>query len=205
MIEIIVGLILLVFLSKDKKENYSNSLKNIYGTELESCQIYNGDGSGSWDNEGKCSELGGGVHQICFKLNNNTKDFSSHTGQSNWSQKNRLEDMNKTNNQHCMCLGAWSLYKAKQEKNQIQNTEEELVCNAIPEIALSANYINSWSKWNGIELPNQIVNGVNSLVKQCHQKENDNIKKNYLKQKYCNFANTSQSLKNSNLYTELCL
>ena len=31
---------------------------------------------GSWDTEGKCSELGGGVHQICVKnISNNTKIF----------------------------------------------------------------------------------------------------------------------------------
>ena len=31
-----------------------------------------------------------------------------------------------------MCLGAWALYKAKQDKNLIDKTDNELVCESIP-------------------------------------------------------------------------
>jgi hypothetical protein len=40
-----------------------------------------------------------------------------------------------------MCLGAWSLYKALQNNNEISNTSNELKCDAIPEATLSSNYI----------------------------------------------------------------
>ena len=44
--------------------------------------------SGSWDESGKCSELGGGVHQICIKdIANSAQGFSSSTGQSDWSNQ----------------------------------------------------------------------------------------------------------------------
>ena len=41
-----------------------SSLKNIYGEPLQPCKT--GTEPGSWDNEGYCSERGGGVHQICI-------------------------------------------------------------------------------------------------------------------------------------------
>lgn len=40
-----------------------------------------------------------------------------------------------------MCLGAWSLYKARQNNNEISNTSNQLKCDAILEAALSSNYI----------------------------------------------------------------
>ena len=83
-----------------------------------------------------------------------------------------------------MCLGAWELYKAKQSENLIPETNDELNCNSIPEISLTDNYVNNWNTWNGNELPDQIVQGVNKLVEQCYYKENNPSKKEYLKQKY---------------------
>ena len=50
-------------------------MKNIYGKRLQSCQLYSNDNNGFWDPEGYCSELGGGVHQICFKVDKSTKIF----------------------------------------------------------------------------------------------------------------------------------
>ena len=53
---------------KHSRENYSFDVnKNIYGQPLQSCRSRRrkNDLSGSWDTDGKCSELGGGVHQIC--------------------------------------------------------------------------------------------------------------------------------------------
>jgi hypothetical protein len=168
---------------KLKKKSRKYKMKNIYGKTLQPCKISENDNSGSWDPEGYCSELGGGVHQICFKLDNSTKNFSKDTYQSNWSNE-------RINKNHCMCLGAWSLYKARQSKNEIPETNNELKCDAIPEIALTSNYINKWNRWNGHELPNQIVNGINSLVNQCIKTDDEKSKKyllarvNKLKKEY---------------------
>lgn len=156
--------------NKNKKNLRKYTMKNIYGKKLQPCRINNLDNNGSWDDDGYCNELDGGVHQICFKIDENSKDFSKHTFQSNWSN-------NRINNNHCMCLGAWSLYKARQNKNQISKTNNELKCDAIPEIALTKEYISKWNKWNGYEHNDQIIDGINALVKQCKNVENINEKK----------------------------
>ena len=149
------------------------SLMNIYGEPLQKCrdQSNHSDPSGSWDNEGFCSEIGGGVHQICFDVNQNTDDFSTQTGQSDWS-------LGRSGKNHCMCIGAWALYKAKQEQGLIDQTSDELKCESIPEISLTDNYLENWATWNGNELPNQIVQGVNTLVEQCYGEGNQIQKTN---------------------------
>lgn len=149
----------------NKDDNY---LKNIYGNKLKKCKT--GDSPGSWDNGGLCSEKDGGVHQICFDVNNQTMNFSEETYQGNWSE-------GRLGNNHCMCLGAWALYKSKNKGNN-----NELICDAIPDMALNINYVDKWNKWNGNELPDQIINGVDSLVKQCYNKNNSS----FLKNKYDN-------------------
>ena len=126
---------------------------------------------GSWDKQFKCSELDGGVHQICIKnIKKNAPNFSSNTGQSNWS------DLKSDNHNHCVCLGAWSLYNNK-NKNTKQNI---LKCDAIPKKSLSDKYVSKfsegWNKWNGKEVPNQIVDGVNSLVNNCITTDEKNKK-----------------------------
>jgi len=195
-----------LFLKNKLKESYGTSsgssyssidspMLNIYDQPLQSCGSSNMK-NGSWDNEFKCSETTGGVHQICIKdISNNTTNFSKKTGQSNWSEK-------RGNDNHCVCLGAWSLYNTKNDvKNNI------LKCDAIPKIALSNKYVSKfsegWNKWNGLELNDQIKNGVESLVKNCY-KPNDNKSIN-LKNNYCNFARNVDVLKKSNLYKNLCL
>ncbi len=163
-------------LISDNTKNHK-TLLNIYGEPLQPCQDSTEDKRGSWDNEGYCSEVGGGVHQICFDVNHLTKDFSKHTKQSEWS-KERLDK------NHCMCLGAWALYKARQDKGEIETTDNELLCESIPEMALNPRYINKWNTWNGHELPKQIKNGVDALYNQCYNKTNDKNKKKFLKDKY---------------------
>ena len=154
--------------------------------------------SGSWDNEGKCSELGGGVHQICIKnIASNTSGFSSKTGQTPWSDE-RGED------NHCVCLGAWSLYNVKGENNN-----KVLKCDAIPKIALSQNYVSKfsqgWNKWNGLEIKDQIKDGVESLFENCYDFNNINSKNSKnLKKNYCEFAEQVKSLKDSELYNKVC-
>jgi len=186
--DIFVKLSLIGGSSIEGNTNYNN-LKNIYGEPLEKCQKHSDDMRGSWDNQGYCSEEGGGVHQICFDVNNNTKNFSENTGQSNWSES-------RIDKNHCMCLGAWALYKAKNK-----GTDEELICEAIPEMSLNNNYVGNWNKWNGIELDNQIIDGVNSLMEQCYEKGNDN-QKLYLKNKYNELTNYRSEFHNTEIYNK---
>lgn len=160
---------------QEHSENINHpTLLNIYGEPLEKCKTGSNEPNkqGSWDLDGYCSEMGGGVHQICFDVTKKRSNFSSITGQSNWSE-------GRVGNNHCMCLGAWALYKAKDEGD-----DDELICDAIPEQSLTSDYIDNWNTWNGNELPNQIIDGVDSLVLQCYNKQDNNELKENLKEKY---------------------
>lgn len=201
---IVLIVILFLVFAKRKRENFfGTSLKNIYGEPLEVCRKYKGDKRGSWDEGGYCSEQGvnTGLHQICFNLNDNTKNFSGDTGQSNWSP-DRIPQ-GKNNNNHCMCLGAYSLYKAKQKEGLIKKTKNELNCSAIPETAFNSEYVKKWNEWNGYELPEQVVEGITSLYSQCYTKGSGKQKK-YLKGKFCNLADKKEgrSLKKSKIYKQ---
>jgi hypothetical protein len=160
---------------EEKQYNYHSKLLNIYGEPLKECRSYGSDDKdGSW-NDGYCSEMGGGVHQICLDVDK-TDDFSLNTGQTDWSEGRKGKN-------HCMCLGAWALYKARQAKGEIPKTDNELHCESITEHALKETYVDKWNKWNGYELDNQIVQGVNELMNQCYHKGNPKQKK-YLKSLY---------------------
>ena len=172
-------------------EGFSNQMLNIYGEPLVKCRSDDNseDMRGSWDNDGYCSELGGGVHQVCFKVDDNTKDFASDTDQGfNWSETRK--DKN-----HCMCIGAWALYKAKQKNNMIPETFNELKCESIPDISISERYLENWATWNGNELPNQIVEGVNKLVEQCYNEGNDSQKAE-LRELYLSLVNNRDEFNN---------
>tara|TARA_Y100000816_G_scaffold291702_1_gene283956 strand:- start:174 stop:710 length:537 start_codon:yes stop_codon:yes gene_type:complete len=154
--------------------------KNIYGKPLKKCRKQKSrKNRGSWDSNGYCNERQGGLHQICFKVNNATKDFSKNTYQSGWSH-------NRVNKNHCMCLGAWALYKARQNENQIKSTQNELVCDAIPEFAFSPLYISNWNTWNGHELEDQILDGIDAIYDQCYSQAKTPKEKKYLTNKYNN-------------------
>ena len=173
---IIILCIFIYFHKEGFVEQTETLLKNIYGEPLKPCRK-GFDTKGSWDNDGFCSEEGGGVHQICFNVTDETDNFSSLTGQGDWSKS-------RNGKTHCMCLGAWALYKAKQARNKdIKKTDNELVCEAIPEMALEERYINKWNTWNKIGLNNQIKEGVISLYEQCSKKANPQQKK-FLDDKY---------------------
>lgn len=176
-------------------------MKNIYNKKLESCGNKNMT-NGSWDNNKMCSEIDGGVHQICIRnISKNTPKFSLNTGQSDWSDK-------RNENNHCVCLGAWSLYNKKNnEKNEKKNNKKKILkCDAIPKIALSDNYVSKfkegWNKWNGLELENQIVDGVENMVKICSNTTKKN-KKNLLKN-YCNFSKNHKILNEREFYEKNC-
>ena len=100
-----------------------------------------------------------------------------------------------------MCLGAWSLYKAKQNNELIDKTYDELNCEAIPEMSLNNRYISNWNTWNGNELDDQIVDGVNSLMDQCYNKANESQKK-YLKNKYNNLTKSRSEFHNTEIYNK---
>jgi len=172
-------LILILFILFFYKNYEGIYLLNIYGEPLQPCRNIDGDNKGSWDDSGFCSEMDGGVHQICFNVNNSTINFSEDTYQSEWSKS-------RVNKNHCMCLGAWALYKARQEKSEIPQTNDELICEAIPETSLEQQYIENWKTWNGNELPNQIKDGINSLYTQCSNKAVNEKQKKFLKDKYDN-------------------
>ena len=179
---------------KENLQNVERPMLNIYNKPLQPC----GDQSmtsGSWDSEGKCSELGGGVHQICIKeIANNTKNFSSSTGQSDWSD-------NRGTDNHCVCLGAWSLYNAK-----TGSTSNVLKCDAIPKASLSSQYVSKfsegWNKWNGLELDNQIKDGVEALVHNCSKGNITDIEE--LHNNYCAFAKKVPVLKKSKMFNSIC-
>ena len=201
--------IMFIFLNKKNKQSGGSKIKtkqksiegydmlNIYDEPLQKCgdsKMYDG----SWDNDKKCSELGGGVHQICIKnIAKNTNKFSKTTGQTDWSS-------DRLNNNHCVCLGAWSLYVAKKTRQNKAIKKNILKCDAIPKVSLSESYVSKfsegWNKWNGIEINNQIKEGVEELVNNCYH----GPKRNVLKKNYCNFASKVGSLSNTDMYNKLC-
>ena len=195
LIIILLCIIIYICVKGSTKENNVNRMKNIYGHQLKRCMKKDMK-NGSWDENGLCNEIDGGVHQICVKnISNNIPNFSSQTWQTGWS------DDRGTDN-HCVCLGAWSLFTSK---NNITK-KNVLKCDAIPEIALSPSYISKfnsgWNKWNGYEIDNQIQNGVEQLFLQCHVK--DGKPNEYFKNKYCSFAKDVDSLKTTNIYNTYC-
>lgn len=179
---------------------------NLYNQPLEKCPDSEKETAGSWDFKLKCSELTGGVHQICFKnIGKNANKFSKRTGQSDWSTQRGEQN-------HCVCLGAWSLYQAKKNQGNFTDTDEsKLKCSAIPKIAFSKNYINKFSTWNGNEVPNQLVDGVEGIVTECEIDANgDDQKIKSLRENYCSFATDVHVLKYNELgeikqfYKERC-
>jgi len=175
-----------------KQRKGHSTLLNIYGEPLQPCRDENSkDRRGSWNSNGYCDETGGGVHQICLSVDK-TPDFSHHTKQGRWSDKRKGKN-------HCMCLGAWALYKARQENNEIPKTNDELNCESIMDDSLDESYVGKWNRWNGHELSNQIVHGVNELYQQCYQKGNDSQKK-HLKNIYNNLTESRSEFHNTNTY-----
>ena len=77
---------------------------------------------------------------------------------------------------HCACLGAWSLYQAQKNKSSSPDSNNKVLkCDAIPKVALSQDYVSKfsegWNKWNGLELNEQIKDGVEGLIQDCYQPE----------------------------------
>ena len=161
-----------------KYESYkfdTNNRKNIYGMRLNECRSMNRD-VGSWDMHGKCTELNGGVHQIC--VSQMKDDFSTKTSQQNWSKQ-------RNNKPHCVCLGAYALYTA-------QNNHIDLKCDAIPETVFDPKYISKWNNWNGNEINNQGSKAIKKLYKYCYQNTDNKDHKEHLKNLYKNMKHENQ-------------
>ena len=87
-----VAIVTYLVLSNDKAKiesmtGGSDELLNIYDEPLEACPDNQYESNGSWMvGNKKCSERGGGVHQICYRdIGTNANKFSLNTGQSDWS------------------------------------------------------------------------------------------------------------------------
>lgn len=129
---------------------------NLYGETLSECRAATSDASGSWMWDGKCTEQGGGVHQIC--MDQLPADFSVTTGQGPWSE-------GRADKRHCVCIGAWSLYMTREEDPSWTTSAAWPFCDAIPLSSLTSRYIAKWKDWNGI--PANIVLGASKLVSKC--------------------------------------
>ena len=153
-------------------------MQNLFGTPLEKCKLMNDDNSGSWDMDGYCSDRNydTGVHQICLKMNNERTDFSKDTYQSDWSRS-------REGNNHCVCVGAYSLWKSKQAKEG-STSDDDVVCHAIPATAI-VKHFDAWKKWNGHEekydLDETFRIGMQSLYQQCEKQARDENEKTFLK------------------------
>lgn len=193
---IVLSVIIVTYLTfhSEKEKNIESmtagGLLNLYDQELQPCPDNESESSGSWDGNKKCSELDGGVHQICYRdIGTNANEFSKNTGQNDWSTGRGDEN-------HCVCLGAWSLYKKQIDEGIIEdNAKSRLKCDAIPKIAFSIDYVDKFSTWNGNELSGQIINGVEGIVEECEKDTDDETKKTKLIDNYCNFADQVDELK----------
>jgi hypothetical protein len=152
-----------------------------------------------------CSEKNGGVHQICYRqLGTNANRFSANTGQTDWSTARR--DRN-----HCVCLGAWSLYNSKLENGTIEPVSSQgsrLKCSAIPDTVFSKDYVGKFATWNGHEQPDQIIQGVNGIVQECSTSDRSQVVE--LTNRYCNFVKSLPTLKRTKfqekqLWKDVCL
>ena len=110
---------------------------------------------GSMQEDGTCTERGGGVHQICVKNIGRGAGFSETTGQSDWSTK-------RGDRSHCVCLGAYANFVARRNLN-----DKSVDCDAIPNTVFDREYVQHWSNWNDVTVPDQISDGVNDLYNQC--------------------------------------
>mmetsp|Transcript_144840 Transcript_144840/g.252592 ORF Transcript_144840/g.252592 Transcript_144840/m.252592 type:complete len:507 (+) Transcript_144840:76-1596(+) len=145
---------------------------NLYNEPLKKCHL-SGAAAGSSQEDGKCDEMGvlvmmKGVHSLC--VSELPANFSETTGQGNWTRSEATKP-------GCVSIGAWSLYIAKGSTTQAH-------CEAIPGFVFGENYIQHWSTWNGNELDDQIVNGINELYSQC-SKGKEGSKLAALKSNYC--------------------
>ena len=169
---IIIAVILLIQHGSVSRSKMSK--KNIFNKNLKKCEP--GDDNpnmGSAMQDGTCSEIGGGYHQICVKEIGKGKSFSKETGQSDWSKT-------RGKNSHCACLGAWANYVAATTDN-----DKTLKCASIPKTALQSKYVDNWKSWNQHTISGQAQRGIDELYRQCSKQAPDPSSLAYLKKLLC--------------------
>lgn len=154
---------------------------NIYGQPLEECRLPSDEAggamSGSWMDDGKCTESTGGIHQICIKRGTLPHNFSMSTYQSSdWSE-------NRVNYSHCICIGAWSTYMTEESKHPEETQKITPRCKAIPETVLTKQYMSNWKHWNGFVA--NVGMGMSELMERCLTIEDEaskcELKKRFMK------------------------
>lgn len=171
---------------------HANVKTNLFGTQLEECQVDSSDASGSWMDDGTCSEQTGGIHQICIEAL--PADFSSETHQSPWSK-------DRKGKRHCVCVGAWSLYMTDAEKHADGAKSIMPHCSAIPETTLTTDYLAHWKDWNGY--PAKVLKGVKELVSRCLTQAKDDKLKCGLKERFEKLTEKATELKNASELKEI--
>ena len=61
--------------------------------------------------------------------------------------------------------------------------------------------MNGWSKWNGLEISDQVTNGVESMVRICNKND---LKSKKLINTYCDFAKEKKELNKSPYFIQNC-
>jgi hypothetical protein len=159
---------------------------NIYGETISECRAASTDSRGSWMWDGKCTERGGGVHQIC--MSQLPADFSVKTGQGPWSE-------GRAQQRHCVCIGAWSLYMTRESDPAWTTSNAWPFCDAVPMSALTPQYISKWKDWNGI--PARIVVGTTKLVEKCLMHRNGPGSEKPSKELSCRLLNSFRALQDA--------
>jgi len=165
----------------------ANIKVNLYGTPLQACQVEASDRSGSWADDGTCSEQVRGVHEICIE--GLPADFSTETHQPAWSRE-------REGKRHCVCIGAWSLYMTDMQKH-VKGAEKIMPhCQSIPETALTHRYLQQWGNWNGY--PADVALSARELVYRCMQAAGLTLREKCgLRQRYLAFRNDVSDVKNA--------
>jgi len=166
---------------------HANVKTNLYGTQLEECRVGD-DESGSWMDDGTCSEQTGGIHQICIEAL--PADFSTATHQPPWSKE-------RAGKRHCVCVGAWSLYMTDADKHEDGAQKMMPHCRSIPETVLTVEYLGHWKDWNGY--PASVLKGIKELVSRCFEQAESNELKCGLKTRFTKLqaAPEAEGLKNA--------
>jgi len=158
----------------------ANIKTNVYGSQLEECQVGD-DMAGSWMDDGTCSEEMGGIHQICIE--ELPADFAPETHQPDWSSARK-------GLRHCVCIGAWSLYMTD-AANHVEGAENIMPhCKAIPDTTLTVEYMDYWRDWNGY--PANILFGMKELVSRCLDQAETTTDKCGLKERFENLYNSPE-------------
>lgn len=95
-----------------------------------------------------------------------------------------------------------------EERERRTTTSDDWCCYAIPKAALTDRYARrfaeGWTRWNGLEVSDQIKDGVEGLFAQCYHEEGDERRASNLRRNYCGFARNHAVLRDSEIYSRHC-